>query len=89
MESNPWSNNEALKNIDVHKIMLLQELFKQSNGKKTNEMLPFLMAASKQANSKGLKFTKDEMQLIISVLQKDMTPAEQEKTSKILSILGL
>lgn len=83
-----WYNNDALKNVDMQKMMMLQEMMKQSNGKKMNEMLPFLMAASKQANSKGLKFSKDEMQLIINVLQKDMSPAEQERTTKMLSILG-
>lgn len=89
MESNQWFNNESLKNIDMQKMMLLQELLKQSNGKKTNEMLPFLMAASRQANSKGLNFTKEEIQLIVNVLKKDMTPAELDRTNKILSILNI
>lgn len=88
MDSKQWFNNDALKNIDMQKMMMLQELLNQSNGKKTNEMLPFLMAASRQANSKGVNFSKDEMQLIINVLKKDMAPAEQERTAKMLSLLG-
>lgn len=88
MNSKQWYNNEALKNIDMQKLMMLQELTKQSNGKKSTDMLPFLMAASRQANSKGMNFSKDEMQLIINVLKKDMSPAEQERTTKMLSILG-
>lgn len=89
MDSNQWFNNDSLKNIDIKKVMLLQELLNQSKGKKTSEMLPFLMAASKQANSKGLSFTKDEIQLIINVLKNDMTPSELERTNKLLSILNL
>jgi uncharacterized NAD(P)/FAD-binding protein YdhS len=88
MDSRQWFNNDALKNIDMQKMMMLQELLKQSNGKQSNEMLPFLMAASRQANSKGLNFSKDEMQLIINVLKKDMSPAEQDRTAKMLSLLG-
>lgn len=88
MNSKQWYNNDSLKNIDMQKMMMLQELMKQSNGKKTNEMLPFLMAASRQANSKGMNFSKDEMKLIISVIKKDMSPAEQERTNKMLSMLG-
>lgn len=88
MNSKQWYNNDALKNIDMQKMMMLQELMKQSSGKKSTDMLPFLMAASRQANSKGMNFSKDEMQLIINVLKKDMSPAEQERTSKMLSILG-
>lgn len=88
MNSNQWHKNEKLKNIDMQKINMLQELLKQANGKNSSDMLPFLLAASKQANSKGLNFTKEEMKLIIEVLKKDMSPAEQERTSKILSILG-
>lgn len=88
MNSKQWYNNDSLKNIDMQKMLMLQELMKQSNGKKTSDMLPFLMAASRQANSKGMNFSKDEMQLIINVLKKDMSPAEQERTSKMLSILG-
>ncbi len=88
MNSKQWYNNDSLKNIDMQKMMMLQELMKQSNGKKSTDMLPFLMAASRQANSKGMNFSKDEMQLIINVLKKDMSPAEQERTTKMLSILG-
>ncbi|KAB1439413.1 hypothetical protein [Candidatus Galacturonibacter soehngenii] len=88
MNSKQWYNNDSLKNIDMQKMLMLQELMKQSNGKKTSDMLPFLMAASRQANSKGMNFSKEEMQLIINVLKKDMSPAEQERTSKMLSILG-
>jgi hypothetical protein len=89
MDSNQWFNNDSLKGIDIQKVMLLQELLGKSKGKNSNEMLPFLMAASKQANSKGLNFTKDEIKLITNVLKKDMTPEEQAKTAKMLAILGL
>jgi hypothetical protein len=88
MESNQWYNNDALKGIDVKKMMLLQELLGNTKGRSANEMLPLLMAASKKANSKGLSFTKEEIKIIVSVLEKDMTPQEREKTSKILSIMG-
>lgn len=88
MDSNQWFNNENLKGIDAQKMMLLQEMLRNSRGKNSSEMLPFLMAASKKANSKGLNFTKDEIKLIVNVLKKDMTPEEQAKTAKILSILG-
>jgi hypothetical protein len=89
MNTNQWFNNDALKNVDMKKVALLQELLNQSQGKKANEMLPFLMAASKNANSKGLNFTKEEMQLIVDTMKKDMSPAEQERINKILSILNL
>jgi hypothetical protein len=89
MESNQWYNNEALKGIDVKKMMLLQELLGNTKGRSTNEMLPLLMAASKKANSKGLKFSKEEIKIIVSVLEKDMSPGEREKATKLLSIMGL
>jgi len=89
MENNQWYNNDALKGIDIQKMMLLQELLGNNKGKTTNEMLPILMAASKKANSKGLNFSKDEIKLIVNVLKKDMSPEEQAKTTKLLSILGI
>lgn len=89
MESNQWFNNDQLKGIDIQKMMLLQEMLGNTKGKTSNEMLPLLMAASKKANSKGLNFSKDEIKLIVNVLKKDMSPEEQAKTTKILSILGI
>ncbi|MFA9378865.1 MAG: hypothetical protein ACERKZ_19280 [Lachnotalea sp.] len=89
MDSKQLFNNDALKGIDMQKIMLLQEMFGNSKGKSTNEMLPILMAASKNANSKGLNFTKDEVKLVVDVLKKDMSKEEIAKTTKMLSILGL
>ncbi|WP_099468427.1 hypothetical protein [Konateibacter massiliensis] len=88
MDSNQWMNNDAFKNIDAQKMMMLQQLMTQANGKGMNEMLPFLMAASRQSNSNGLNFTKEETQLIIEVLKKDMSQAEQERLAKILPLLN-
>lgn len=89
MDLNSMLNNDALKGIDMQKIMMLQSALGQTKNKSSNEMLPFLMALSRQANSKGLSFTPEEISLIVGVLKKDMSEEEKAKTDKMLQIIGM
>lgn len=89
MDLNSMLNNDALKGIDMQKIMMLQSALGQTKNKSSNEMLPFLMALSRQANSKGLSFTLEEISLIVGVLKKDMSEEEKAKTDKMLQIIGM
>ena len=82
-----WMNDPALKDLDPMK----QELFKmaasQVAGKSGNVMAPIMMSLITNANKKGIQFTPDEMTLILQVLKKGKTPAEQQNIDKTVQLV--
>lgn len=82
-----WMNDPALKDLDPMK----QELFKmaasQVAGKSGNAMAPIMMSLITNANKKGIQFTPDEMTLILQVLKKGKTPAEQQNIDKTVQLV--
>ena len=55
----------------------------QARGKNQSELLPFLMAAS---GKKNLKFSKDEMEAVISVLKIGKSPQEIRRIDRMYAI---
>ncbi|MCD8347812.1 MAG: hypothetical protein LUD16_07645 [Lachnospiraceae bacterium] len=86
MNDNSWMNNPALGGIDPAKLEMLSSLAEQAQGKKQNELLPFLMAAA-QSNSGDISFDSTETEAIINVLKIGKTPQEIQKIDRILSIM--
>lgn len=89
MSDNNWMNHPNLKNIDPEKLQMLLSMADQTNGKKQNELLPFLMAAASQSRSKGMSFTPEEMDAIIEVLKMGKSPQEVQNMEKIRSMMKL
>ena len=82
-----WMNDPSLKDLDPAK----QELFKlaasQVAGKSGNAMAPIMMSLITNANKKGIQFTPDEIALILEVLKKGKTPAEQKNIDKTVQLV--
>lgn len=86
---NDWMNDPRIQNIDKSKLFLLSELAKQSSGKTSKDMAPFLLAAMNQAKQKGVQFNDSEIDLIISVMKSNMNKEEQKKVDKIRQLISM
>ena len=73
-----WLKDPALQSMDPAK----QELFKlaatQLAGKPQKSMAPIMMSIITNANKKGIRFTSDEISLILRILKQDK-PEDQHK----------
>lgn len=78
-----WKNDPSLKNMDLKKLAFLSELVSQSGSQSMDSLLPFLMAANKNANSMGMQFNDSETDLILNVLKSRMKPGEQSRIDMI------
>ena len=67
---------ENIPNIDPKKM---------AEGKSSNEMLPLLLAVSKKSKSLGLKFSNEEMKIIIDSL---MSEAQRQQINMMLNIMN-
>lgn len=83
-----WKNDPRLRNIDPAKLILLEKLSSNMDGKNPSELMPILMAAISKANTQGLHFNKDEMDLIMEILTENMAPEEMQKVQKMLALFN-
>lgn len=66
-------------NLDPKKAALLNNFSKMAQGKKTEDMLPLLLAVSNKAKREGINFSDNEINTIVGMLKKDMPPKDQRR----------
>jgi len=77
MSDTSWKNNPKMNNIDPRKLTILIELMKEAEGKPTDKVIPLIMNTNKKLKEQDLSFTKDESDLMIEILSKNMSPKEK------------
>lgn len=88
-----WTKNPSLSGIDAEKLKMLNSIASQGSQKGMNELLPFLMSAVSQNESKsesgGMHFTPKEMDTIIEVLKMGKSPQETAKIERMMQIIRM
>ena len=82
-----WINDPTLKDMDPAKIELFKMAASQVEGKSGNAMAPIMMSLIMNANKRGIKFTPDEMSLILRVLKQGKSPSEQQNIDKTVQLV--
>ena len=85
MSNSEWMKDDALSNISQEKLEFLKKIFVQGSKLTQKEMMPYLLSLSKLSSENNISFSKDEMKLIYSVLQKYSTPEDNEKMRRLSS----
>ena len=88
MADTSWTNNPRLHNVDPKKLAILLELMKEAEGKSMDKLLPLLMTTNKRLQEQNLTFTKDESDLMIEILSKNMTPKEKQQFEMIRKMMA-
>jgi hypothetical protein len=74
--------------LDFRKQLLINEFKMLSKGKSKEELLPLMLALNSKSKQAGIQFTKDDLNLVISQVEGELTDAEKELIPKLLSMLG-
>ena len=82
MNQSNWNENLGL-NMPPEKVAFLNAMLEEMGGKDKNEMMPFLLSVMSRANSKGIQFTDQETDFIISKMKANMSPAERKKVDML------
>jgi hypothetical protein len=88
MADTSWTNNPKMKNIDPRKLTVLLELVKEAEGKPMDKLVPLLVNANKKLQEQNMNFTKDESDMIIDLLSKNMTPKEKMQFEMIKQMMA-
>ena len=88
-QNSQWMDNPQLAGLDKEKLKMLQGLADQGMNKSQSDMLPFLMSAATKVMENVLKFSPDEINMIIEVLKIGKSPKEAARLDKIVSLMKL
>ncbi len=83
-----WTNNPKIKNIDPRKLAILLDLMKEAEGKPMDKLLPLLMSTNKKLQQQNLTFSKDESDLMIDILTKNLTAKEKAQFEMIKKMMS-
>ncbi len=83
-----WMNDPKLQNMDPLKIELIKTAASQIQGKKGNSLAPVLMSLITSANRKGIRFSSDEISLILNILKQGKSEQEQSQIDKTVSMVS-
>lgn len=87
MADTSWTKNPKLNNIDPRKLAILVELVNELEGKPLDKALPHLVAANKKLKEENLSFSKDENELLVEILGKNMSAKEKKQFEMMKNII--
>ncbi|MCC2254923.1 hypothetical protein LKD70_10920 [Ruminococcus sp. CLA-AA-H200] len=83
---NEWMNNPAMKNIDPEKLELIRIASERTSGKSGKDLVPVMLALITGANRQGIRFSPDEVTLIMEILKEGKSKEEQEQIDRTLKM---
>lgn len=88
MTDTSWSNNPKLNNIDPRKMAILLDLVKEADGKPMDKLVPLLLNANKKLQQQNLNITKDESDILMEILTKNMTSKEKAQFEMLKKMMA-
>lgn len=78
-----WKQDPRLKNMNPQKLSMLTEFAKRAESAPKDQLFQTLMSLSAEANQKGIKFSDEETDLLISIISANMDPSERQRVETI------
>lgn len=82
MNSN-WKQDPRLKNMNPNKLSMLTEFAKRVESAPKDQLFPTLMSLNAEASQKGIQFSDEETDLLISILSANMDPSERQRIESL------
>lgn len=81
-----WQSDPRLKTMSPQKLSLLTELAKKVETSPKNQLVSTLLTLNLEAKEKGIQFSDQETELLVSILSGGMSPAEQKRMDTLRMI---
>lgn len=88
MADTSWTNNPKLKNIDPRKMTIFLELMKEAEGKPMEQLVPLLMNVNKKLQQQNMAFSKDESDILMDLLTKNLSSKEKQQFEMIKKFMA-
>lgn len=80
-----WMNHPAMKNLDPVKLELLKRAAAQTKGKSGNALASVMLSLIVSANKQGIRFSQDEIDLILTILKEGKSETEKQHIDQMVS----
>lgn len=84
---NDWLNHPSMQNMDPIKLELIRSAAKRTEGKSGKSLAPIMMALITGAQKNGIRFTPEEMTMVISVLKEGKSPEEKKQIENMVNMV--
>ena len=81
---NEWMDHPAMKNIDPAKLELIKMAAQKTSGKSGRDLAPVMLALITSANKQGIRFSPDEVSLILEILKDGKSKEEQAQIDRTM-----
>nr|WP_294465767.1 hypothetical protein [uncultured Sellimonas sp.] len=78
----------AIQNLDPLKRELMKTAFERTRGKTGRNLAPVMMSLITQANQKGIRFSQEEMSLILQFLKEGKSKEEQAHIDQMVAFVN-
>ena len=75
-----------MKNIDPEKLELIRMAAERTSGKSGRDLAPVMLALITGANRRGIRFSPDEVTLIMEILKEGKSREEQEQIERTMQM---
>ena len=82
-----WLNHPLLKDMDPVKLELFKTAAAQTAGKSGNSLASVMMSLITSANRKGVRFSSEEVALILSIMKEGKSPQEQQQIDQMVQMV--
>lgn len=83
-----WLDDPLLKDMDPAKIELIKMAASQMEGKNGKSAPPVMMSLITSANRKGIRFSSEEVTLILKILKQGKSPQEQRQIDQTVQMVS-
>ena len=80
-----WMNHPKMAELDPLKLELIRQAAEQTKGKSGKSLAPIMLSLIVGANKKGIRFTPDEIDLILSLLKEGKSDSEKAHIDQVVS----
>ncbi len=82
-----WKDDPRLKGMDAKKLEYLNEFADRVRQAPKDRLMATFLSLNMEASQKGIQFTDQETELLVSILTANMSPSEKKRldTLKMLS----
>ncbi len=84
---NEWLNHPLMKDMDPIKLELIKNAAKRTEGKSGKSLAPIMMSLITGAQKNGIRFTPDEMSMVISILKEGKSKEEQAQIENMVNMV--
>lgn len=81
-----WMNHPAMKQIDPAKLELIKLAARQTQGKNGRDLAPIMLALITNANRQGIRFSPDEVSLILELFKDGKSKEEQMQIDQTMEM---